>query len=119
MSYEEYPLIRGESRPFVVDFGSKTPGERTGKLPASDSITSASVAVIARPLGASDPTLSTPTVNSSEKKLQHRACAAGEVVMFNVTVSATQAVGRYTLRVTASTSDGHVLREDVSFRVVM
>lgn len=117
-THEEYTLIRGESRPFAIDFGSKVEGERTGKLPAGESITSATVIVQSKPGGASDPSLSSPTINSSTKKLQHRECAAGEVVMFTVTVSGSQTRGRYVLRVTANTSGSHVLKEDVAFHVV-
>lgn len=112
---EIHQMRRSEKRPFAVDFGENTAGQTTGKLPASDTVASAVVAVESKPTGATDPTIGTVTVNGSAEYVNDRSCSSGEAVLFPVTLASDQAAGQYTLTVTATTTAGYTLVDSVRF----
>lgn len=114
---EVYTLYRSEARFFGVDFGENTAGATKGQLRAGDTVSSATVAIVSKPAGASDPTIGSASVNGSSIYVNDRLCSAGEAVTFLVTLGASQAYGRYLLSIIATTTNGETLREPMTFIV--
>ena len=107
---QTYSVARGELRAVLVDFGENTAGAETGALKAGDTLASATIAVSGKPTGASDPTLSGVTVNSGTVYVNGRACSAGEVASFTVTIGASQTFGRYVLLISGTTTNGEIIK---------
>lgn len=105
-----YTVGRSEVRSVDVDYGENTAGQETGALKAGDTLSSATVSVLDKPSGATDPTLTSPTVNSSTVYVNGRACSAGECVTFKATLGANQTLGRYVLLVAGVTTNGETIR---------
>ena len=105
-----YTVGRSEVRSIDVDFGENTAGQETRALKAGDTLTSATVSVADKPSGASDPTLTSPVVNSGTVYVNGRACSAGECVTFKATMGAGQTLGRYVLLVAGVTTNGETIR---------
>lgn len=106
---ENHTMLRGEKRPFAVDFGENTAGQTTGKMPAGDTLASAVVAIESKPTDAADPTIGSVTVNGSTEYVNGRTCSEGEVVLFPVTFASNQTYGEYVFKVTATTTATYVL----------
>lgn len=105
-----YTVGRSEVRSIDVDYGENTAGQETGALKAGDTLASATVSVADKPSGASDPTLTSPVVNSGTVYVNGRACSAGECVTFKATMGAAQTLGRYVLLVAGVTTNGETIR---------
>lgn len=107
---QSYTVGRSEVRSIDVDYGENTAGQETGALKAGDTLASATVSVADKPSGATDPTLTSPVVNSGTVYVNGRACSAGECVTFRATMGAGQTLGRYVLLVAGVTTNGETIR---------
>ena len=107
---QTYSVARGELRTVMVDYGENTAGAETGALKAGDTLASATVSVSSKPTGASDPTLSSVTVNTGTVYVNGRACSAGEAASFTLTVGASQVYGRYALLISGTTTNGEIIK---------
>ena len=105
-----YTVGRSEVRQVSVDLGENTAGQETGVLKSGDTVSSGTIAVADKPTGASDPTLSSVTVNSTAIYVGGRSCSAGEAVVFTLTLGAAQAYGRYVLLLTVVTTNGETIK---------
>lgn len=103
-------MARGEVNTISIDWGNKTAGSETGALKNGDTVTSCVVAADGtEPAGMTAPTLGAVTVNSAAQYVNRRSCAAGEATNCNVTTSATQGIGSYQLKFTATTTNGKTI----------
>ena len=105
-----YTVGRSEVRSIDVDYGENTAGQETGALKAGDTLASATVTVAEKPSGATDPTLTSPTINSGTVYVNGRACSAGECATFKATLGAAQTLGRYVLLISGVTTNGETIR---------
>ena len=105
-----FTVARSEVRQVSVDLGENTAGQESGVLKSGDTVASGTIAVADKPSGASDPTLSAVTVNSTAVYIGGRSCSAGEAVVFTLTLGSTQAYGRYVLLLTMLTTNGETIK---------
>ena len=105
-----YTVARSEVRLVSVDLGENTAGQETGVLKAGDTVASGTIAVSDKPTGASDPTLSSVTVNSTAIYINGRSCSAGEAVSFTLTLGSAQVYGRYVLLLSVTTTNGETIK---------
>jgi hypothetical protein len=77
------------------------------------------VAVYSKPTGASDPTLGSVTVpaNSSSDDINGRVWSTGEATVCTIATGASQTVGTYVLKFTATTANSYVLPRFVKVEV--
>jgi hypothetical protein len=113
-----YDVARGTVQSITVDWGENTAGSETGILDAGDTVSSCTVSVDSKPVGASDPTFGSVSVNAAAVYVNGRSCSAGEAVSVTMTLSASQAYGSYRLKLTASTTNGFTVPRYCLFRVV-
>ena len=104
-----FTVARSEVRQVSVDLGENTAGQESGALKAGDTASSGTIAVADKPTGASDPALSSVTVNSTAIYVGGRSCSAGEAVVFTITLGATQTYGRYVLMLSVTTTNGETI----------
>ena len=107
---QSYTVGRSEVRKVAVDLGENTAGIETGVLKAGDTVSSGTIAVAEKPTGATDPTLSAVSVNSSGLYVSGRLCSAGEAVSFTLTLGSSQTYGRYVLLLTVVTTNGETIK---------
>ena len=107
---QSYSVGRSEVRKVAVDLGENTAGIETGVLKAGDTVASGTIAVSEKPTGATDPTLSAVSVNSSGLYVGGRLCSAGEAVTFTLTLGSSQTYGRYVLLLTVVTTNGETIK---------
>lgn len=110
-------MSQGETNTIVIDWGENTAGQETGVLKAGDTVASCTVSCTAKPTGASDPTLGSVTAPASTGYVNGRNCSIGEWTSGNITTGSSQAAGLYTLKYTATTTNGKVLPRKVQVRV--
>ncbi len=112
-------ISRGETNTICIDWGENTAGQETGCLKAGDTVSSCAVAVYGKPIGATDPTLGTVSVNSQALYVNQRSCSAGEATTCNITTASDQTAGQYRLKFTATTANGKVIPRYVRVNVVV
>lgn len=112
-------MARGETNTISIDWGENTAGSETGVLKAGDTVTSCTVAVYTKPTGATDPTLGSVSANGSALYVNGRSCSAGEATTNNITTASDQTAGQYTLKFTATTTNGKVLPRFVRVNVMV
>jgi hypothetical protein len=116
---QHHTMNVGETNRLYVDWGENTAAEKTGALSAGDTVASCVVAVYSKPTGASDPTLGSVTVpaNSSSDDINGRVWSNGEATVCTITTGASQTVGTYVLKFTATTTNSYVLPRFVKVEV--
>lgn len=117
---EFHVMARGEVNRLYVDWGDNTAAEKTGCLSAGDTVSSCVVSVDDKPTGATDPTLGSVTVltqTSPADDINGRLWSTGEATACTVTMGASQTVGTYRLKFTATTASGYTLPRFVKLEV--
>jgi hypothetical protein len=119
---QHHTMNQGETNRLYVDWGENTAAEKTGALSAGDTVASCVVAVYSRPSGAlqaGDPTLGSVTVptNTSSDDINGRVWSNGEATVCTIATGASQTVGTYVLKFTATTTNSYVLPRFVKVEV--
>lgn len=110
-------LPQGGVEPIYIDWGENTAGSKTGALSAGDTVSSCTVAVETKP-STDSPTFGSVTVpaNASSDTINGRQWSTGEATLVTVTAASSLTKGQYTLKFTATTTNGFTL---VRYVVVM
>jgi hypothetical protein len=110
-------MARGDSDIANVDCGENTDNQETGFLADGDTVTSATVSIIEKPTNASDLTLGSVTVGSTNNYILGRQCGTGEWVKFRITVASNQTYGLYKVKVVALTTNSNTINRSFYVKI--